>query len=136
MQRIFATRHGPILLAGDLEGPGPLVLVIRGAYATEDQLSRLPEHVAAGAVFGDIPGHRSPWLEDQTLAVCAAAYSEAVDQLGRPMVVCGVSLGGLIALGMRREHPARGGSHRSPVPARRDASDASGRGDGVRTGRQ
>jgi pimeloyl-ACP methyl ester carboxylesterase len=101
MQRSFATPYGPIRLSGDLAGVGPLVLVIRGAYATEDQLSRLPEHVPAAVAFGDIPGHRSSWLEDQTLAVCAAAYSDAVDQLGRPAVVCGVSLGGLIALGMR-----------------------------------
>lgn len=101
VQRRFATAAGEVVLSGDFSPASALVVVIRGAYANEDQLSRLPAYVQVPVVFGDIPGNRSPWLPEQTLEACAAAYSAAIDELERPTVVCGVSLGGLIALGMR-----------------------------------
>jgi pimeloyl-ACP methyl ester carboxylesterase len=100
-RRQFDTPAGQIVLTGDFSGQRPLLLVIRGAYANEDQLSRLPNHVAASVVFGDIPGNRSPWLAGQTIQRAAEAYSSALRTLDRPAAICGVSLGGLIALGIR-----------------------------------
>ncbi len=95
------TRLGPIVLSAYVAGPGPLILVIRGAYATEDQYSQLPAALPEVRVaFGEVPGNRTPTLAAQSVGAFAAAYSEALAQLPDRIVVCGVSLGGLIALAL------------------------------------
>lgn len=99
--RHFKVPGGTLLLHGHFTRP-PNVLVIRGAYADEQQLARLPAFLpGASVIFGEIPGNRCPWLPEQDIAICAAAYDAAINELAAPVVVCGVSLGGLIALRLR-----------------------------------
>ncbi|MGZ6015956.1 MAG: hypothetical protein ACXWKM_09445, partial [Phenylobacterium sp.] len=103
--RAFDTSLGPIWLQGDadaFDGDRPIVVAIAGAFAppeTFDQLAlRLPE---AAVLIGHIPGNRCPQLVANTPGVFMAAYSAAIAELARPTIVCGASLGGLVALGLR-----------------------------------
>ena len=55
----------------------------------------------ARILIADIPGNRCPLLNTQTVRDYCAAYAEALRQIPGPKVVCGLSLGGVIALGLR-----------------------------------
>ena len=54
-------------------------------------------------VVGHLPGNHCPALSKVgfPIGAYAAAYSQVVDQLGRPTLVCGSSVGALVALAMR-----------------------------------
>lgn len=71
------------------------VVVIRGLYATEHQLSRLPDVLPATPVM---------FVETQGIGLTVESlieyYSTALDGM-QSFVAVGVSLGGLVALGLR-----------------------------------
>jgi len=99
--REFQTALGTIVLSGEFDGDRPIVVVIRGAYADAEMFAPLatvlPE---ARVLFGEIPGNRCPLLSEQTVEAYRAAYSEALATFDTPIIVCGLSLGGVIALGL------------------------------------
>ena len=104
-RRLIETPLGQIALSGNFRGNRPYVVVIRGAYATEDQFSQMQNFIpSADVIFGDIPGNRSPFLSVNSIKSFSEAYTLAIESLGNPTVVCGNSLGGLIALGIRSEN--------------------------------
>jgi len=82
---------------------GPVLLVIRGAFADPDSLSHLPECVDIDCVLANLPGHSSPPVVANTVGVFAAAFREAIQKafLDRPTIVLGLSIGGLVAMALR-----------------------------------
>ena len=103
--RVFETSLGQIWLRGEataLVDDRPVVLVIAGAFAPPEPFDLLQPYLPKAAVLvGHIPGNHCPNLVANTPGVFMAAYSAAIAQLGRPTIVCGASLGGLVALGLR-----------------------------------
>ena len=90
-----------MVLSGDFEGDRPILVVIRGAYADAEMFAPLPHILPeARVLFGEIPGNRCPLLSEQSVEAYRAAYSEALSHLKAPIIVCGLSLGGVIALGL------------------------------------
>ncbi|CAN7555103.1 alpha/beta hydrolase [Phenylobacterium sp. LjRoot225] len=83
----------------------PLVLAITGAFAGPDDLSRLPEVMSpmAEAAVLHIPGIGAPLLSDPSIEGFSSAVGELIDQLfaDRRVVVLGVSIGAVAALGVR-----------------------------------
>ena len=80
-----------------MTNPDPVLLLLHGLGATgevwHDHLTRFDDVLAP-----DLPGHgRAPRLGEYTFASMAAAVAEGVPS-GRPVVVVGHSLGGVLAL--------------------------------------
>lgn len=103
-KRAFATPLGEVWLHGDGEAfcdRRPLLLAISGAFANVAAFDRLQSAIPEAAVLrASLPGNLAPLLADHELATCAAAFSDVVERLERPIVVCGGSLGGTVALGI------------------------------------
>lgn len=104
-RRTFETALGEVTLSGPaaaFDGPGPLVVVLRGVFATEHQYAKLPEHLPeARVLFGDTHGEFAPKTPTPSVGLYCAAYSEAIGGLPGPKAVCGVSFGGVVALGLQ-----------------------------------
>jgi hypothetical protein len=104
-RRTFETALGEVTLSGPaaaFEGSEPLVLLLRGAFATEHQYARLPERLPeARVLFGDTHGDFAPKTPTPSVGLYCAAYSEAIGRFPGPKVICGVSLGGVVALGVK-----------------------------------
>jgi pimeloyl-ACP methyl ester carboxylesterase len=109
-RRSFETPLGEIWLWGHAEafdGNSALVLVIQGAFAAPSLRFHDLEKVLPVCVLAStLPGHSSPRLSETSVPAFAAAYAAALAQVRRerPVVVCGESVGGLVALAM--EAPA------------------------------
>lgn len=106
MQRqLFQTALGTVTLSGAtaaFEGPKPLIVVLRGIFASEHQYSKLPDLLPeARVLYGDTYGDSGPRMAAPSIGAYCAAYSQAISSLPGPTVVCGVSLGGVVALGLR-----------------------------------
>lgn len=105
-QRTFATSLGDVVFTGAFEAfspSRPLCLVVRGAYASADAYAKLPSHIPeADVLLAHLPGHNSPFLTTCSVPAFATAFDEAVSSLGRSPHVMGVSIGGLVAMSMRR----------------------------------
>jgi hypothetical protein len=104
-QRSFETGEGEIWLWGEreaFESDKPILLALPGAFATaESNFFLLHLNMpAAAVVVGRVPGQLCPALKTSSVGAFAAAYSEALAQLGRPAVVLAESAGALIALAM------------------------------------
>ena len=100
-RREFQTTKGTVVLSGDFKGNRPIVVVIRGAYADAEMFAPLQTILLeARVLFGEIPGNRCPLLSEQSVEAYRVAYSEALSRLDGPVIVCGLSLGGVIALGL------------------------------------
>lgn len=103
-RRSFETALGQVTLTGlgrAFAGPEPLVVVLRGIFATEHQLSGLPAHLPeARILYGETHGNHAPQMPTPSVGAFCAAYSEAIAQLPGSKVICGVSLGGVVALGL------------------------------------
>lgn len=107
--RTFETPYGPIVLWGEPEAftsGRPLVVAIAGAFAiAKGPLFHLAPHLApqADVVAGHLPGNHCPTLISASVGIYAAAYSHVIAHaLGsRPVIACGASIGGLVALGLR-----------------------------------
>lgn len=101
------TTLGDIWLWGEperLEGRLPVVVVIAGAFCRPDAFwFRLQARMPQAAVFAaQLPGHHCPELSETSIAAFVGAFGEAVDRAfpGRPVLVCGDSIGGTVALGL------------------------------------
>jgi pimeloyl-ACP methyl ester carboxylesterase len=101
----YATPLGPIWLHGEAPGQAddrPIVLAITGAFAPRDGFDQLAQRLPGAAVLiGHLPGNHCPPLAVNSVGAFAKAYDAAIGQIGRPTVVCGSSIGGLVALALR-----------------------------------
>jgi pimeloyl-ACP methyl ester carboxylesterase len=105
---VIQTGLGPIPLwspAGALESAKPLVLVITGAWAEPDDMIKTPAVVAPAwdAAVMRLPGNQTPALAETSIAAWARAVGELIDSAfaGRAVVLVGLSVGALVALGVR-----------------------------------
>lgn len=106
-RRTFQTPLGEIWLWGSpdaFDGRKPVVLVICGAFQAADNafLQLQPYHPDAAVLIGHLPGNHCPELSEAGIAALGLAYRVAARQAarGRPVVLCGVSTGSLVALAM------------------------------------
>jgi pimeloyl-ACP methyl ester carboxylesterase len=111
---VVETALGPIPLRsppGALGSARPMVLVITGAWAEPDDMIRTPAVVgpAWDAALMRLPGNGTPALSETSIAGWARAVGELTDTAlaGRPVVLVGLSVGGLVALGVRSRQVRR-----------------------------
>jgi pimeloyl-ACP methyl ester carboxylesterase len=105
----FETPLGPVRLwgeAGAFASKKPVVVAVAGAFAVKQgPLFQLAPFVAphADLLTGHLPGNHSPVLSEVSVEAYARAYSHvlATALADRPVVLCGASIGGLVALGVR-----------------------------------
>jgi hypothetical protein len=102
---ICATPRGEIWLWGErsrFESQDPVVLAISGLYGGPETLwFRMQDRMPEAAVFAaQLPGHLSPELSETSLEAFARAFDSAIASAfeGRPVLVCGESAGGTVAL--------------------------------------
>jgi pimeloyl-ACP methyl ester carboxylesterase len=102
------TRLGPIPLwapPGALASTRPLVLVITGAWAEPNDMIKTPAVVgpAWDAAVMRLPGNGTPPLSETSIAAWASAVGDLADTAftGRRVVLVGLSVGALVALGVR-----------------------------------
>ncbi len=105
MDRRFETDFGELWVAGAddaFEGVRPLLLVLRGAFADTPQYARLADLLPEFRVlFGEMPGFHAPALSDVSVETLCAAWSQVLPRLKGPICLCGVSLGGVVAVGLQ-----------------------------------
>lgn len=102
----FDTPYGEIWLwseSGALDTPRPLVLFLNGAFSIERPRSfelqaMLPDAVVLNA---HLPGNHCPPPVAHSISVYAAAYSTVLDNLARPAIVIGASVGAITTMAMR-----------------------------------
>ena len=104
-KHIFQTTVGEIWLWGDaglLSTDRPVVLFINGAFSIERPRSFELPGLAPGAVVmnAHLPGNHCPRLTSHSVEVYAKAYAEVLDEIGRPAVVIGASIGALVGLSL------------------------------------
>lgn len=89
------------------EKPTPVVLV-HGLRVSGASLHRIASAVTdRPVVHPDLPGHGTRSAETFTMAEAVSAVVDAVDQLGAPAVLAGMSLGGYAAMATVAAHPER-----------------------------
>lgn len=97
------TDLGPIRFLGRDAG-APVVLVITGAFAMENQVDRLQDRFPSLDVLrAHLPGNHSPPMDIPSVGVFGAAFTAALDARfpGRPLVLVGLSVGALVAMATR-----------------------------------
>jgi pimeloyl-ACP methyl ester carboxylesterase len=102
-RRAFETPLGEVWLHGEptafADSRQPIVLAISGAFVSDAAFDRLPIALPSAAVLiSHLPGNHSPPLVTTSVGAFAAAYRAVVQQLGREVIICGSSLGGLVGL--------------------------------------
>lgn len=88
----------------------PVLMLITGTFADADTLDGLDEAMIGVDVWrAHLPGNHCPPLAANSVGMYAAAYSHAIGTAlkGRDVVVLGLSVGGLAALGLRAAHVRR-----------------------------
>jgi fermentation-respiration switch protein FrsA (DUF1100 family) len=88
----------------------PVLLLITGTFADADTLEGLDEVMLGVDVWrAHLPGNHCPPLAPASVGMFAAAYSHAIGTAlkGRDVVVLGLSVGGLVALGLRAPNVRR-----------------------------
>jgi pimeloyl-ACP methyl ester carboxylesterase len=109
-RRSFETPLGDVWLWGDAEafdGEAPLVFVIHGAFAAmKPRLKDLELVLPVSVLSSWLPGQGSPDLSEVSVEAFGSAYSAAFGQLAgsRRSVVCGESVGALVALASSAEN--------------------------------
>jgi len=105
---VVQTSLGPIPLwapAGALASARPVVLVITGAWAEPADMIKTPAVVGPGwdAAVMRLPGNGTPALAETSIAAWSRAVGELVEATfaRRPVVLVGLSIGALVALGVR-----------------------------------
>lgn len=83
-----------------LDPQQPLVLFINGAFSIErPRAFELPGLLpTVNVLIAHLPGNHCPHVSSESVEAYAAAYSEVLDQIDRPTVVVGASIGALVAL--------------------------------------
>jgi hypothetical protein len=100
---MFETSKGRIPVSGSFDGR-PKVLAITGAWAPPNEMSLLHRTIPDyDALVARLPGNGTPHLAETSIPAWAVAYGEVVDQIG-PAVLLGLSVGALVALGIRSEN--------------------------------
>jgi hypothetical protein len=106
--RDFVTPLGPLRLWAAreaFESDAPYVLVIGGTFSVQNAFFGLAEQLApTPVVFGHVPGFFTPPVAAHSVGAYATAYGAAIGQLGRPLVLAGLSLGATTALAVRSPH--------------------------------
>lgn len=98
-----ATPLGPIWFLGRDTGR-PLLLVVTGAFAAETLFFGMQDHFPAADVLRvHLPGNHSPALSETSVEAFATAIDAALAARwpDRPLIAVGLSIGGLVALGLR-----------------------------------
>jgi pimeloyl-ACP methyl ester carboxylesterase len=99
---IVETSFGPVRVWG--RAGDPLVFVVRGAQPELTQLECLQGELPHVALV-HLPGMHTPFFARNSVADFSRAFDEVLTALAcRDCVVLGVSIGGVVALGMR--HPS------------------------------
>lgn len=105
---VAQTGLGPIPLwapDGALASERPIVLVITGAWAQPNDMIMTSKVVAPAwdAAVMRLPGNGTPELAETSVPAWSRAVGELVDItfVGRPVVLVGLSIGALVALGVR-----------------------------------
>jgi len=103
----FSTAGGPIWLWHGPEGltsDKPVLLTITGAFAGENAMSKMQAVVGSDcdAVLMNLPGNLCPPLAEATPEAFARALDEVIPRAfgTRPLVLHGLSVGALVALGV------------------------------------
>jgi pimeloyl-ACP methyl ester carboxylesterase len=107
--RTYETPYGPIVLWGEAEAfasDRPLVVGLAGAFAIpRGPLFNIAQYLKpqADVVSGHLPGNHCPPLVGTSVGLYAAAYSHALNEAfpNRRLIPCGLSIGGLVTLGLR-----------------------------------
>jgi hypothetical protein len=103
------TALGPVWFWGRDTGL-PVMLLITGAFADFDTLDGLHDVLAGVDVWrAHLPGNHCPPLAATSVGAFAGAYGQAISaRLGeRPVVATGLSVGALVALGLRSANVRR-----------------------------
>lgn len=101
----ISTNYGNIEFRGRDTGR-PLLLFITGVLADENQLNLVQQRFPNLDVLrAFLPANHCPPLVGVTIEIFAAAYTSAFDKrfAGRDVVVVGLSVGALVALGLRMQ---------------------------------
>lgn len=105
MIRYFArTPYGQvdILTARETrESSDPVLLFLHGAFRRIEDVAPLAERFE-NIAYGYLPGHHAPELDTPTLETWIEAFSRATGLFKGPVIAIGESLGGVLAMGMRR----------------------------------
>lgn len=84
------------------------VVLVHGLRVSGASLHRIANAVTDRPVIHpDLPGHGTRSAETFTMAEAVSAVVDAVDQLGAPAVLAGMSLGGYVAMATVAAHPER-----------------------------
>jgi pimeloyl-ACP methyl ester carboxylesterase len=100
---VVETSLGPIHFRGRDTGK-PILLLITGSFASENTADRLADRFPAmDCLRAHLPGNHCPQVAHVSIGIFAGAFTEALDRRfsGRPVVVTGLSIGGLVALAIR-----------------------------------
>jgi hypothetical protein len=104
-RRSFQTPVGELWLWGRPEAfdsAEPYVMCLGGLHTDPEAFWPLARIFAkTHFLFGLIPGDQCPRLVGQSVGLYATAYSAAIKQMGRQVILCGLSLGATTALGVR-----------------------------------
>lgn len=98
------TPLGPVWLWGRGDTGAPVLLLITGAFAKVDTLNRTGAALEGVDVWrAHLPGNHSPELAATSIGAYSAAFSHALNTRfpNRPTVVLGLSVGALVAMGLR-----------------------------------
>jgi len=107
---LIDTLRGPVQVSGDFgrfSADRPLIFVIRGALASDEQMTPLKELLPdCDVAFADLPGMAgSPFWASNSVEAFAGAMDEATDRFTHThKVLLGVSTGAVVAFTMARGH--------------------------------
>ena len=115
VRRDVTTRFGviPLWSRPDVFGASakPLVLAIGGSFSRAEDLKNLPDAlgILADACIMRLPGAGAPPLSSLAISDVTLAVGELLETVfpGRPVVLLGVSIGAVVALGVRAANVAR-----------------------------
>jgi pimeloyl-ACP methyl ester carboxylesterase len=111
MQRVVAqTAFGPVPTWGRFESfqeDRPLLLAIRGAFASADYLNDYADRLPGfDVVVAGLPGLSTVWAAEVSVTAFALAFDDIIRAHARPSITAmGVSVGALVAMALRE--PAR-----------------------------
>jgi pimeloyl-ACP methyl ester carboxylesterase len=81
------------------------LVFLTGAFELPQSLRVMPSLLPEVSILiGDLPGNHCPAFEKPSIEAFSAAYSTAIEALNRPVILCGKSLGGTVAIGCRAQN--------------------------------